>query len=331
VGLPLCYFPLSKITQSLHVKEIGLKLAIIGAGGVGGYLGATLMNVGEDITFVARGEHLKAMQNEALYVNHPSLQFCQSVDAVSLEELVKREPNQYDGLIILAKSNQTKSIAQSLKPWLKNSPSKPFIVSLQNGVGNEEILSQILGTKRIAGGLVVKISAHILTPGKIEALGDSQVIMGSLSENSKDFVNKLGNILLKAGISEDIQRELWKKLIINNGVNALCALLEVKTGIASHHPKLSQIVLGLMNETAQAARALYVNITQKDVDDMFKLIQNFDSIKPSMLVDVEQGKEVELEAICGVVIHTLEDINKDAPYTKTIAYLLEYKLEKPCM
>jgi 2-dehydropantoate 2-reductase len=307
-----------------------LKLAIIGAGGIGGYLGAALANIGEDITFVARGEHLNAMQKGALHVSHPNFEFCQNVDAISLEELVGREANQYDGLIILAKSNQTKSIAQTLKPWLENAPSKPFVLSLQNGVGNEEILSQILGTRRIAGGLVVKISAHILSPGKIEALGDSQVIMGSLSENSKDFINKLGRALVKAGIivniSEDIQRELWKKLIINNGVNALCALLEVKTGIASHHPKLSQIVLGLMNETAQAARALHVNITQKDVDDMFKLIQNFDSIKPSMLVDVEQGREVELDAICGAVIRTLEDDNKDAPYTKTIAYLLEYKL-----
>lgn len=307
-----------------------MKLAIIGAGGIGGYLGAALANIGEDITFVARGEHLNAMQKGALHVSHPNFEFCQNVDAISLEELVGREANQYDGLIILAKSNQTKSIAQTLKPWLENAPSKPFVLSLQNGVGNEEILSQILGTRRIAGGLVVKISAHILSPGKIEALGDSQVIMGSLSENSKDFINKLGRALVKAGIivniSEDIQRELWKKLIINNGVNALCALLEVKTGIASHHPKLSQIVLGLMNETAQAARALHVNITQKDVDDMFKLIQNFDSIKPSMLVDVEQGREVELDAICGAVIRTLEDDNKDAPYTKTIAYLLEYKL-----
>lgn len=311
-------------------KEVGLKLAIIGAGGVGGYLGAALMNVGEDITFVARGEHLKAMQNKALHVSHPSLQFCQNVDAVSLDELVGREPSQYDGLIILAKSNQTKAIAQTLEPWLKNSPSKPFIVSLQNGVGNEETLSQILGASRIVGGLVVKISAHILTPGKIEALGDTQVIMGSLDASSNDFVSQLGRVLEKAGIivniSQDIKRELWKKLIINNGVNALCALLEVKTGNVVHHPKLSQIVLGLMNETAQAAKALHVNITQKDVDDMFRLIQNFDSIKPSMLVDVEQGREVELEAICGVVIRTLKGVNKDAPYTKTIAYLLEYKL-----
>lgn len=312
-----------------------MKLAIIGAGGVGGYLGAALINAGEDVTFVARGEHLKAMQKEALHVNHPNFQFCQNVDAVSLDELVGREPSQYDGLVILAKSNQTKAIAQTLKPWLKNSPSKPFIVSLQNGVGNEETLSQILGARRIVGGLVVKISAHILNPGKIEALGDTQVIMGSLDESSNDFVSQLGCALEKAGVivnvSQDIQRELWKKLIINNGVNALCALLEIKTGNAVHHPKLSQIVLGLMNETARAARALHVNITQKDVDDMFGLIQNFDSIKPSMLVDVEQGRDVELEAICGAVIRALEDAKEDAPYTKTIAYLLEYKLEKPYM
>ena len=309
-----------------------MRLAIIGAGGVGGYLGAALVNGGENITFVARGKHLEAMQNNPLHVNHPKLDFVQNVDAVSLEELVTREPDSYDGLIILAKSNQTKSIAKVLKPWLDGAVSKPYVVSLQNGVGNEEILGEILGKEIIVGGLVVKISAHILTPGRVEALGDTQVIMGSLLKESQDFVQNLGGALERAGIvvniCEDIQRELWKKLIINNGVNALCALLELKTGFVTHHPKLGQIVLGLMNETASAARALHVNITQKDVDEMFYLIQTFDSIKPSMLVDVEQGRDVELEAICGVVISTLEGVQKDAPYTKTISYLLEYKLEK---
>ncbi|MBE0497540.1 MAG: 2-dehydropantoate 2-reductase, partial [Campylobacterales bacterium] len=68
-------------------------------------------------------------------------------------------------------------------------------------------------------------------------------------------------------------------------------------------------------------------LTGEDVEAMFHLIKTFESIKPSMLVDVEQGRSVELEEICGVVIRTLEAAGKDAPYTKSIAYLLAYKLE----
>jgi len=309
-----------------------LKLAIIGAGGVGGFLGAALKNAKEDVTFIARGKHLEAMQKDVLHVKHPNLDFCQKVDGLSLDEFAKENLSVYDGLIILAKSNETENIAKILKPQIDKLNKKPFIISLQNGVGNEELLCQYFSKDLVIGGLVVKISAHIKSPGHIEALGESHVIVGGLSEKSKPFLNDFKNALeganVKATIAEDIRKELWRKLIINNGVNALCALLEVKTGFVTNHPKLSQIVLGLMNETARAAQVLKVNISKEDVDEMFALIRDFDSIKPSMLVDVEQGRRVELEAICGVVIKTLQKAGIDAPYTKTVSYLLEYKLQQ---
>ena len=95
-----------------------------------------------------------------------------------------------------------------------------------------------------------------------------------------------------------------------------------------HHPKLSSLVFGLMQETAKAARVLHVNISEEDVDAMFELIKGFDSIKPSMLVDLEHGRALEIEEICGVVIRILNEVGQDAPYTKTIAFLLEFTLEE---
>jgi 2-dehydropantoate 2-reductase len=310
-----------------------MKLAIIGAGGIGGYFGAALANAGHEVTFVARGAHLKAMQEHGLHVSHPSLSFHQAVHATDVQGLCNEDASAYDGLILLAKSMETQPIAHALQGWFATATRTPFVVSLQNGVENETVLCQALGSQHVIGGLTVKLSAHIVSPGVVEALGDAQIVIGPMEKTAKAraFVEALDVAFTQAGVrvekTEEIQKELWKKLLINNGVNALCALLEVKTGTITHHPNLSQLVLGLMQETAQAARALHVNLTGEDVEAMFHLIKTFESIKPSMLVDVEQGRSVELEEICGVVIRTLEAAGKDAPYTKSIAYLLAYKLE----
>lgn len=311
-----------------------MRIVIIGAGGVGSYFGAKLLHAGHDVVFVARGAHLHAMQHEGLHVKHPTLQFTKRVNALDMQALLETKPLMYDLFILLTKSMETETIAKQLSSWLDAYGANTYVLSLQNGVENEDILAQYLPKTSIIGGLTRKIGAHVLKAGHIQAVGVAETIIGNIiSDNSvHSFVEKIAELFNSAGIPThvtlDIRKELWKKLIINNGVNALCALLEVKTGVLMHHPKLSPLVLGLMHETARAARALHVSISSEDVDAMFELILGFDSIKPSMLVDLEHHRALELEEICGVVIRTLEKEAFDAPFTRTIASLLEYKLEK---
>ncbi|MBE0497449.1 MAG: 2-dehydropantoate 2-reductase, partial [Campylobacterales bacterium] len=260
-----------------------MKLAIIGAGGIGGYFGAALTNAGNEVTFVARGAHLEAMREHGLHVSHPDLTFAQAVHATDVQGLCKEDVSVYDGLILLAKSMETQRIAHALQGWFATAARTPFVVSLQNGVENETVLCQALGSQHVIGGLTVKLSAHIVSPGVVEALGDAQIVIGPMEKTAKAhaFVEALSAAFTQSGVrvekTEEIQKELWKKLLINNGVNALCALLEVKTGTLTHHPNLSQLVLGLMQETAQAARVLHVNLTGEDVEAMFHLIKTFES------------------------------------------------------
>jgi 2-dehydropantoate 2-reductase len=305
-----------------------MKICIFGAGGVGAYYGARFLSVGAEVTFVARGEHLRAMQKNGLHVKHPSFEFFQDVDVCDMEELGKKDVREFDAVIILVKAMYTSEVGLFLKQWCKD--SYPYIISLQNGVENEEELSLHVNPKKLIGGLSVKIGAHIVAPGVVEAVGESRTILGAWEENeeAKEFLDSFKKLLETAEfpvlISEDIRLELWKKLIINNGVNAICALLERKTGEVVHDKKLSQIVLGLMRETANAARGVGVHVSTEDVEAMFDVIKGFDSIKPSMLVDRENGRVMELEEICGVVIRNCQKQGLDAPYTKTISYLLEF-------
>jgi 2-dehydropantoate 2-reductase len=311
-----------------------MKFLILGAGGIGSYFGARLIKAGHDVTFVARGEHLLALQQNGLKLQHPEFSFHEKVCSFTINEIIKFNSSLFDAVLITTKSTSTLNLAEQLKNWFAKKERIPYIISLQNGVENEEILSNYINDKYIIGGLTRKIGAHIVSPSIIMAKGNAETILGSIfyTEENFIFLNEISKIFndakIPTTISKEIKVELWKKLIINNGVNALCALLKDETGTVMHNKKLSKLVYGLMNETAIAALNKDIVIHKTQVNEMYELIKNFESIKPSMLVDVEHNRTLELEEICNVVIKNSEEQGLDSPYTRTISTLLEYVYNK---
>ena len=157
----------------------------------------------------------------------------------------------------------------------------------------------------------MRIGSHLTAPGIIDAVGPAQVVLGqwpaaTASSNSEDLLKRLDAIFNQAGIptrvTDNILLELWRKLVINNGVNPLSALTRLDTGMLMRDPGLSQIVYGLMVEATAAASADGVPLTETDCNEMFELIRHFDPIKTSMLVDFEHHRPLELEQICGAVL-----------------------------
>lgn len=314
-----------------------MNILILGAGGIGGYYGARLILGGHKVLFVARGAHLQAMQQNGLRVVHESQNlFHDSVSAVGLDEL-KREyqAQDFDATLLTLKANGTQELLDSLGPWL-SAGSGP-VISLQNGVENEAILANYLQAHRVVGGLAVRIGGHITKPGVIEAQGPAQIIMGHWPrEESRVNVKlpqleplacALNEVGIPTRISPDIRYELWRKLVINNGVNPLSALTNLDTHTLSHHPEFGPIVYELMNETAIAANSAGVPLNGKDVDEMFELIRSFNPIKTSMLVDKEMGRPLELEAIAGVVFNQCRKVGKPAPYTQMVLALLRQQMK----
>lgn len=306
-----------------------MRYLILGSGGVGSYYGVRLIEGGHKVVFVARGKHLKAIQKRGLKVSHDGFLFHDYVDARELEDIKKSEFLKIDAILLLTKSISTKEIATYLSSVL-NKKKMPYIISLQNGVENEEILCKYFPKDKIIGGLSRKIGAHVVKYGVIKSTGKVETIVGLLKETDKNkiFIEKLVKEFCACSLhtqkSDDIKLELWKKLIINNGVNAICALLKIKTGVLMNDKKLSNIVYNLMKETAQAGKIKGVHVDEKQINSMFNLIKNFNSIKPSMLVDRENKRGLELDEICGIVIKSCKKQGLDAPYTKTISYLLEF-------
>ncbi len=307
-----------------------LRLLFVGAGGVGAYYAARLIEGGNSVVLVARGNHLEAMQRHGLQVEHDQFSFKQPVCAVD-EITMQRHYrcSDFDVLVLCVKSLDTASWLDSNSIWLAAGVTP--VLSLQNGVENEAVLSKVLGVDRVVGGLAVRIGAHIVSPGCIEAQGLGQIVLGAwpnsvVNEGSQSAVEMLADTFNASGIptrtAVDIRHELWKKLLVNNGVNPLSALIRKDTGFLTNHPHYRRVIYAAMQEVAVVAKADEVVLSQSDVDEMFKLICEFDSIKTSMLVDLEKGRPLELDAISGSVLRRAERLGIDTPVTALIHSML---------
>ncbi|SNC60147.1 2-dehydropantoate 2-reductase [Marinobacter sp. es.048] len=309
-----------------------LRILIVGAGGIGGYYAARLLHAGHEVILTARGAHLAVLQEQGLTVQYGEEVWSFPVQALDHSGLVAGySPDVFDVVLVTLKSTATEAMLAELGPWLYHGTVP--VLSLQNGVDNEPALASLLGAQRVLGGLAVRIGGHIVQPGVVEAEGPAQIVMGEWplavgADRRGALLERLRSEFEAAGIpatvSDNIRYELWRKLVINNGVNPLSALTGLDTRSLTHHPEFQKIVHGMMAETVAASKADDVNLGPEDLAEMFDLISNFNAIKTSMLIDKEKGRPLELDSIAGVVLRRCERLGIEAPYTRTVNALLSH-------
>jgi 2-dehydropantoate 2-reductase len=327
------------MTKKDNVENNILTVAILGAGGIGCYYGARLEAQGHKIVYIARGEHLLALKSKGLTLKHPEFSYQEKVTATDLENLFSYyTPSSFDVIIVCVKATATEALAISLKSWFAQTKQETMILSLQNGIDNEPQLAKALGEKLIIGGLAVRIGGHIVSPGVVEATGIAQVVLGvwpnAKADSEHYYVKSIDNLVdvfnkanIPTRLVENIRYELWKKLIINNGVNPLSALTHLDTRSLSHHTEFGPLVKQMMQETALVSSADGEKLNEQDVEEMYSLIRDFDPIKTSMLVDLEKGRPLELEAISGAIIRRAKKMNVQVPVTETVYALLKFSLK----
>lgn len=310
-----------------------MRMAVIGAGGVGGYYGARWLADGNAVTFVARGAHLEQLRAQGMRVEHPEFRYRDPVDATDLDGLCARDPGEFDLLVLTVKSAATGDVARRLKRWFDSAGRRVPILSMQNGVDNESELATILGGDTIIGGFALRVATHVETPGTITAAGPGQVVTGPWPNRVEapdgpalrvlDAFSHAGDAAGTPVIrTDDIRRELWRKLVINNGLNPVSALTGWDAERLTRNPEMAAIIRRLMREAASAALADQVALTNADVDEMFQIVHDLGPIKTSMLVDREQGRPLELDAICGAVLSRIRTLGDEAPATELMAGLL---------
>ncbi len=293
-----------------------MKIAIIGTGGVGGYFGAKLVQAGHDVTFVARGNHLKAIQNNGLIIKSILGDF--TVENLKATDNII-EIDKPDLIIIGVKAWQIKKIRDDLKMILKDDT---MILPLQNGIVTSEELSEKIDKKNILGGLC-RIISKIDSPGVIRHIGVTPtIVFGEIDKSKTDRIEKIHYMFKIAGIeskiSEDIEADLWRKFIVIC-LSGLLAVSNTTYGLLREIKETRQLMIDLLTEIFLLAKQIGVNIESDYVEKTVSFIDTFPYDSTSSLTrDVWDKKPSEIEYQNGTVVNLGEKYGINTPINKFI-------------
>jgi 2-dehydropantoate 2-reductase len=292
----------------------------MGAGAVGGYFGARMAASGIDVTFIARGEHLKAMQKHGLRIR--SIQEDLDIRATFIS--ISDQVAPVDLVLLAVKSQDTEEAARSLAPFMGGGAA---ILSLQNGVDNADKIARLWGGDRSLAG-VAYIAARISAPGVIEHRGGGRIVLGSVHAGAQDHVRAVHSILAQARIScdvsSDIREVLWKKLAWNAPFCALSCLLHMTVGDILDSASLEALVRGCVDEVREAAQCRGVDLPSSMAQEVLTSSIALRNVKPSMLQDLEAGKPLEHEALNGAVVRILQQSGRRAPINEILYSALSH-------
>lgn len=297
-----------------------MKITVVGTGGVGAYFGGRLANSGNDVTFIARGEHLDAINKNGLLVKSINGDF--KVNGAKATD--KLEKTQRADLIILAvKAWQVKEIAEQIKPILGENT---LVLPLQNGVLSSEELREVLPHKNVLAGLC-RIISKIEAPGIINHLAvEPSIAFGEYDNHKSERLLLVQEAFKKAGfksfIADDIQAERWKKFIYICS-SAWLAVTRSTNGQVCEQPETKQILFELFVEVATLARKLGVNIPAGFEEKTMTLTEGFPYDSTSSLTrDIWEEKPSELEYQNGAVVRLANEIGLEVPINRFIYHSL---------
>ncbi len=297
-----------------------MKVAVMGAGGVGGYFGALLHRGGVDVTLVARGRHLEAIQARGLQIKSYQGEFTVPAKAVGDPTAI----GPVDLILFCVKAYDTEAAARQCLPILREGTA---ILSLQNGVDNEEKIAAIAGKEKVLGG-VAYIGAGVVTPGVIGHTAEGRIVFGELdggiSERGKRLEETFRQAGLPAELSAAIRQALWGKLCWNAAFNALNALVGGEVHILVQRPETKALARSVMEEVRAVAASQGVQLPENLVDKLLHWTAKAATwMKTSMRQDLEAGRRLEADALNGVVVRKGREAGVSTPHNSTLFALLK--------
>jgi len=291
-----------------------MKIAIIGTGGVGGYFGGKLCKAGYDVTFLARGEHLKAMQKDGLTVK--SIQGDFKLNQVKATDSIKAI-GEVDLLILGIKAWQLKEMAPRFSKIMHENT---IILPLQNGVLAAEEIKEKVDPKHVIGGLC-RIISKIEAPGVIHHIGvDPLIMFGELDNSVTARIQKVKEVFDQSGINgriaTDIEAEIWKKFI-SICVSGLLAITKSTYGEIRELEETRALMIGLLREIYTLSQKMGINIEPEFVDKTVAYIDGFSyEMTSSLARDVWAEKPSEIEYQNGTVVRLGNKYGVDTPINK---------------
>lgn len=278
-----------------------MRIAIFGTGGVGGYFGGRLAEAEEDVTFIARGEHLQAIRNHGLRVDSVKGDFViRPVQATDDPAQV----GEVDVVVVGVKTWQVPEAAQAMRPLIG---PETFVVPLQNGVEAPAQLAEALGPEHVLGGLA-KIFSFIVEPGLIRHIGGpASVTFGELDNRQSKRDERLCEAFIRAGVTAEIHPDihvaLWEKFLFVVPFGGVGAVTRSPIGILRSLPETRKMLEQGMREILNVARGMNITLAE---DVVAKSMAFVDDQPPggtsSLQRDIIDGRPSELEAWTGAVV-----------------------------
>ena len=293
-----------------------MRIAAMGAGGVGGYFGARLQQARHDVVFFARGKHLAVLKDKGLTLKSP-------LGAAQLKVQVFADPAEtapVDVVMFAVKLWDTESAAERLRPIVG---PRTIVIPFQNGVESVDRLKKVLPEESILGGSAY-IATRIAAPGVIEHIGTMAGLeFGALHSSQRAaaeaFLAACQGAGINAKMSEDIVRVIWQKFIFLVGLSGATALARVPLGTVRSDPELAWLFEQAMRETWRLARARGVAVPDDFVDGRLAFAQTLPAeMRASMAHDLEAGGKLEAPWLCGAVARMSAQAGLEAPVNRAI-------------
>ena len=278
-----------------------MRIAVIGAGAVGGYFGGCLARTGEEVFFIARGAHLAALRQQGLRIDSPKGDFV--VYPVQATEDAS-EVGTVDAVVVGVKAWQVSEAARAIRPLVG---PETVVVPLQNGVEAPARLTEVLGDGPALGG-TCRIISRLAAPGHVIHIGaEPYVAFGELDNRPNEQAKRLRAVFEQAGVKAeipaDIQVAMWKKFVFICSISGVGAVTRVPFGILRSLPETRRMMEQAMQEIEAVARARNIRLPSNVTPETLSFI---DQLPPdgtaSMQRDIMAGRPSELETQNGAVV-----------------------------
>ena len=294
-----------------------MKILVYGAGGVGGYFGARLAESGNKVSFIARGEHMRAIKESGLQLESIN------GDITVHPELLTSDINEVDtpDLVLLGvKSWQLPEVASELKKIIS---SDTIVLPLQNGADNYEKLTEILPKENVLAGLCFIVS-YIEKPGKIKhASFEPRIVFGEVDNSQSKRISMISNLLSEAKIDylnpENIQLEIWKKFLFICTISGIGGLTRVSIDKIRNSAYLLDLMKQTSAEIKSVANAKDIPLNDEQIEKAFQIIENQpQGTTASTQRDIMEGKPSEIENFNGFIVREGERLGIKTPVNKMI-------------
>ena len=305
-----------------------MKIAVLGAGAMGSLYGAKLSANGKnDVHLIdVWKDHIDA-------VNSHGLQMEEGDDVLLYENLKGHTSSEETGVcdlvIVFVKSTVTRTAVESNAAVFG---PNTVALTLQNGLGNIEQISSVIGAERVIAGTTAH-GATMLSPGKIRHAGKGKTIIGELGGHESDRIRKMAAVLEDAGmetvISGNVLGLVWDKLLVNVGINALTGITKLYNGQLLDYPEIEELLEKAVSEGVAVARAKGIRLGFDDpVAHTKDLCRATAANKSSMLQDILNGRQTEIDRMNGAIVREGKALGIETPVNLALTNLITYLSRK---